>query len=442
MTLVSRYRGLGLYNVFEGAEYEVFDNRGSVLVRGKMNPDPPYDTPEVEISEAWFRAHGLGGVDPIHAAAEWWSWLDARSRSQEARLRKALELASGLSEAAIRHYRAGRAYKLGSRMLQELDALARLLGRTAPPRARREGVEAGRCRGQRQVALLTPLADLPSQSYHLEVIRGIVAGTSRHALATALHAVEPDELEPALAGLLRASRPDAVVLLRLTPDPGALDLLARRRVPAVLVHADRYRYPSPPVLAHVIPAQEPIARAIEDWARRIVEPPRRRQRSPRIEGGVVVVAMPRERPGGHLEPISGIDPSLRNRRIDLVLEGLRDFQPAVAFVADYSFRHAPAVLAAHPDASAFVCLGDELAVALKHLLAATGRDWRDRVLGFDDSRLAQAEQISSFGQQLERIGAVVADRIGERLRSASGDCTAPWPEFVEVATDVYLVSRG
>jgi DNA-binding LacI/PurR family transcriptional regulator len=406
-----------------------------------MAPNRDLNRPEAELSEEWFRAHALIGVDPALAAAAWSRWLVVRVRTEEARFRMALQLASGLSEAAIRHYRAGRGYKLGARTLQELDTLARALGSPAPSRAIRDESAVGRRRGPRQIALLTPLTSLPSPSYHLEVIRGIVAGTARHALATALHAVEPDELRPALDGILRAFRPAAVVLLRVTPDTGSLDLLARRGFPAVLVHADRFRYPCPPVLFHVIPAQESIAKAVEGWAHRVA--PRRagRTRPRRAQGEVVVVAMPREQPQGDFERIPGVEPSLRNRRIDLILEGLREFRPAVFWVEDYSFRHAPAVLAAYPNAWAYLCLGDELAAAIKHLLAATGREWRDRVLGFDDSRLAHAERISSFGQYLERIGDVMADRLGQWLGTAGVGAGVRCDDFEEIATDVYLIAR-
>jgi len=174
-------------------------------------------------------------------------------------------------------------------------------------------------------------------------------------------------------------------------------------VPTILVHADCLPYYSwPPVLANIVPDQERIGEQLLSWLRergflKSGRPSRRKRRAE-----VVVVAMPKE----DTVPFSS---SIRNRRIELLMSALEPFGPALVTVDDYSFRHAARVLEEHPEARVYVCLCDEIAVAIKHLLTVADREEGRIVIGFDNSELARQSAVPSFCQGLDTIGPLVTD---------------------------------
>jgi DNA-binding LacI/PurR family transcriptional regulator len=392
------------------------------------------------LTEPWFAEHGC--ADPVRAAQQWQEWLARRrdwlashpERSAEAKYRKGLQLATGLSEAAIRHYLKGRSRKLSPAMLNTLDALSRALGQPLPARRQPPKGQPSRPRGARRIALLTSLTDLPSPSFHLAVLRGVARAAAQHHFDTALHEVSPARLGADVERVVRVFRPDAVLMIRLNPSAEALQVLTRAQVPTVLLHADGLpeEYPSPPVLANIVPAQRPIVEGLKRWALSLPGRGKVRNRSDRRrEGAIVVVALPpdQDRPF-----------SIRKERIDLILEALAEFQPVLAPVEDYTFRHALKVFRDYPDAQAYICLSDEIAVALRHLLVAAGKEFTCRIIGFDDSELARKEHITSFGQHLPEIGEAAVAQLSDWLTHASAGAVS-WPAFQVVKTEVYLALR-
>jgi DNA-binding LacI/PurR family transcriptional regulator len=379
------------------------------------------------LSEEWFREHGT--CDPVQAMQRWQAWLAQHPNSDgPAGQRTALLLASGLTESAVRHY-FNRPHKLSGPTLAHLDALSAALGVTPPVRRRRRLEPARPRRGMPRVAVLACLATLPSPAYHLEILRGILRAAERHQLEPSLHEATAQSVGRVARRVLRAFSPGGLLLVRLTPDAETLEAANQAGTPIVLVHADRLAYPAPPVLVNLVPLQEAILGPLRRWAEA-------------LPGGsaepIVVVAMPRERATGALPAVAGAEPSVRNQRIGLVLAALAECPTVLAEVEDYTFRHALRVFREHPSARGYVCLSDEIAVGLKHLLIAAGQEHRGRVLGFDNSQLAEREYVSSFGQQLDQLG----ERAVEALAEWFGRPAGVWPGFREEGVEVSLVCRG
>jgi DNA-binding LacI/PurR family transcriptional regulator len=399
------------------------------------------EEPFPEITVEWLSAYG--SPDP-EADERTWREFNRRAHSDGARLRALLRLATGLGESAVRHYLTGRWRHLGAPSLLRLDSLMAALNRPRPRLQELEGDLARASLTARRIALVTRLRDVPGLGYHVGVILGITAGAAHRGLATVLHEVSDAGLASDLDRAFRHHRPSACVLVRISPGPDAIAVLSRWSLPTVLVHADRLRYPSPPILANVTPDQGPIEAGLRLWALALLSS----HRSAR-DGGtsgppdIVVVAMPDEKAAGAFPSIDGLEPSIRNERKALIRSALEDAGARVLFVEveDYSFRHALRVLEQHPNAAAYVCLSDEIAVGVKHLLTAKGIDPSNMVVGFDDSDLARSEGITSFSQHLNELGERASDVLNEWLRAAATGAPR-WPEFRQISTDVNLVVRG
>jgi DNA-binding LacI/PurR family transcriptional regulator len=396
------------------------------------------------LSEEWFQKYGI--EDPVIAFPRWKAWLAHHGRlSGQAKYRKVLEIATGLGEGAIWRYRE-KPWRLSAWMVRVLDTLTEALGFRLPKleeRAREKRTPRRPGRGGRHIALLTELADLPSPPYHLEVIRSIIRAGRRHNHAVALHEVSPGKLTEAVEHVVRVCLPDAVVMLRITPEPRACELLEDYGVPAVLVHADRYVYPCPPVLANVAPQQDRIDVELWSWVQEHLGDPASATRRKATRKGPVLVAMPREQPERPYPLKEGVDPSVRNERIDRMWKVVKAYGGTLKEVPDYSFRHAKGVFKEHGRAAAYVCLCDTIAVALLHLTEAAGRRGAP-IVGFDNSGLAELEGLDSFGQALEQIGKKVADKLADwfkRPKGREGPEEEAWPEFEHLTTDVRLFRR-
>jgi len=104
-------------------------------------------------------------------------------------------------------------------------------------------------------------------------------------------------------------------------------------------------------------------------------------------------------------------------------------------VPDYSATNADEVLRKCPHALGYVCLSDEIAVAVKRLLAAAGRRDTDNVIGFDQSPLATRYGIPSFNQSLEKIGESTWSLFLDFFRREND---ASWPPFRPVPVPLVL----
>jgi len=171
------------------------------------------------LSEAWFREYGT--TDPSEAAKRWERWRrrhEAASRKQC--LVKVCEFATGLKNISVRnwlHDDPERRHKVKKQNRVILDAIAEALDCSdlVPSKSRPEPILPGRS-GNR-VAVLTRLARLPSLSYHMEVIRGLVRGAEEHLFLPTLHEVREPELARVVTRVLRVLKPNAVVMVRHTP---------------------------------------------------------------------------------------------------------------------------------------------------------------------------------------------------------------------------------
>jgi DNA-binding LacI/PurR family transcriptional regulator len=391
-----------------------------------------------DLSEEWFREYGV--ADPVRAYELWSKWISKYpNQSDAAKHKKALQLGSGLAPTSIRFYLKNDVKHLSRSAVKDLDAMSKALGFEPPERYGGDKVRPRH--GAKRIALLMELAGLPSPPYHLEVTCGLIRAASRYLYGTVLYEAPHDRLDQAIREVLRVFRPDAVVMLRLTPDRASLETLKEYGVPAVLVHSDRFKYPSPPILANIVPGQETIEPELWKWAKDLLgSPGSRRSPGRKGSGRPVVVAMPYERAARHLPRIDDVPPSIRNERIDLILDTLAAFRPIRFEVEDYSFRHAARVFKAHPDAPAYICLCDQIAVGIKLLAAAAGKDYAGRIIGFDGSDLARQEGIASFGQHLDEIGKLVTEKLETWFwREEGKEPKAEWPGFEQVRTDVRLV---
>lgn len=390
------------------------------------------------IDEAFFQEFARG--EPEEALRAWEEWMNSRRRrpDSESAYREAMKICSGLGEASVRHYLKGRHHFLSTENLDRLDRLAKGLGQDPVPRAEVPAEAAARPRRSNRLALLTQL-QVPSETYHMELIRGIVRDASLHHLAVAIHEVSPIDLRASIGKVRTNFRPDGIVMLRVTPAPRDLEGLTRSNIPVVLVHADRYRYPRP-VLANIVPNQERLDADLKVWLDRYWLPVRQGRRVKRSTAGkAVLVRMPWETSSDEFPRIvTGVEPSIRNDRIARLERALRkEFRLKIEEVPDYRFRHSLQVFSNHPDADLYVSLSDQIAVGLKHMLIAAGRPWDHRIVGFDDSPTAKEECLASFSQSLEKIGFLVVDRMCRFFRLGGG-C---WPEFEELPIDVHLEVR-
>lgn len=396
----------------------------------------------------WFQLHAAR--DPTIAYLDYAAWMAALRKKKtqpayedpEARqlfLRRILEHATGLSATSIRHYIRGEddpgnaQRTMSIRTLRNLDHITQVLDEDAPKWAR-----APRPRGIPgiHIAVLTQLhpSSVPSFSYHMRVLHGIVHSDSDHLFLTALHEVhqregdEGEELNKCVRKLVRVFAPDAFVFIRLAPNPNTLRFLARENVPLILVHGDlsdcgkpESAYAYPPILANVVPDHRFITRDLNKWIdTRLAQFPDIRKK------GIGVVSMSQE---------ANPTQTIRNERIRKVLAAVekRGLLLAHATVAGYSYEHAYTAYQAQPNAGLYICLSDQIAVGIKHLLMVSAKTnklrmaCKYRVAGFDDSDLAKREDISSFNQGIDEIGGIITQSLGSFFTEQAG-CKVGWPE--------------
>lgn len=358
-------------------------------------------------------------------------WEQTRHRTDAAKLRDLLRICSGLSLASARNYLAEKTKALKPEHLDLLDWVSVTLGQH--PRNPNRSAPSGSSRGQKNIALITQLA-VPSETYHFNLVRGLVREARAHHFTLSVHEADPRDLTRSLARIKAMTHPDAFIFVRLTPKTEDTNLLRQRGEPLVLVHADRYNYPAP-VLANIVPDQDKITTDLTHWLR---ESWCGRNTTVKRRGGksAVVITMRRERTASNfLEASKQVIPSVRNERIDCVLAALTHMNPLVREVDNYMFNQALSVYQEHPDAPLYVCLSDQLAVGIKHLLIAAGKPWQHRVLGFDGSDLARVERIPSFSQDLDHVCRTAVDVLATHFTANKPKTT---PRFSEVKIPVRL----
>ena len=394
----------------------------------------------IEVNEKWFRNNGV--PDPKGAAQGLNDWREknTRNRQPDTEKRIILMIASGLSRGAIDHYLNQRLGKLSAATVQRLDDLWTALGESLPDRRPQTMVRTNPSHKPSHLAVLIDICSVPSARFHVESLESLLIGAHPYNFTITLHQVNYFANQASqLERVLRSSRPDGVVWFRITPTRESLRILQHQKpeLPAVVLYAARLQYERP-VLAHIVPEQRVIKDLVAAWAKGLKEA---------SSGSYVVLAhVPRENESYDFPVEPGQEPSVRNERIKLMSEGIEaaNLRVKCEEVADYSASRALQVLKANPDALGYMCLSDELAVGVTHLLEhAADANARKRVLGFDDSKLAREFGINSFTQHLPEIGERLADAFAtfflNRKPLTSDDC---WPEFKRKPIQVELATRS
>jgi len=365
-----------------------------------------------ELSQEWFNDNCIAGIDPIKAYKKWSGWITRRKLSDDNKYRKALRLATGFHEAVIRQYINSPDKHVSERRRQALDHISNTLGRT-PPKHKSP------IRLDGNLALLIDMNKIASSSYYMEIIKGLVEEAAKYHLNFSIYNVSQDNHESMVKRISHVYYPSGFVMVRLNPSDECCRILEEDNVPVVLIHADKKKYSSPPVFANVIPDQSGIREDIVKWADELKKESNSWKN--KSDDEIVLIAMPTE-PGD----------SIRSERIRNIMSAFNKYIP-IYTVEDYSFRHAMDVYKSHPNAMGYICLSDEIAVGLKHLMEKDGKDYRHRVIGFDNSRLADLEEIASFDQSLDQIGKSVVGTFLDWFEKFS------WSSAKEILLKVELV---
>ena len=363
---------------------------------------------------AWFTKHAIR-TNPYTAYQNSQQWIGIpanEDREDKRKVQQLLFFSTDASHSAARTFLDTREGSIGRDLWEEFKWICDDRGwyeyMEAPPH------NGGSLRKMRKIALIRQ-AVVPSAWYHAHVTQSIVSAAEDRNMLVSLHHVDPQNLAEGIQKVRRNAQPDAFIFLRLSPDEAAIKMLNGK--PAALVHAHRKEYKFP-VTTNVVACHDAIPRDLRQELNDIPD-----------DAEVVLVTMPQERGRG----------SLRNDRIRKMCKGLERFGPNLQTVTiqDYSSRHGMRVFQEHREASAYVTTCDEVAVELKHL-CAVGRSNRNyRIVGFDNSPLAKAEKISSFAQELDKIGPKVIEKL---IQFANPGPDWP-PVFEEIPLVVRLVTR-
>jgi DNA-binding LacI/PurR family transcriptional regulator len=297
-------------------------------------------------------------------------------------------------------------------------------------------------RSHKHIAIITDLDHPPSPRYHVEILFRVIKAVEQANYVTSIfHASTSDpSMQTVTERLLRIAKPDAIVWFRITPDGASLYAIRTysTELPCLVIAGARLLYP-PPVIGHIFPDQASLETSVDGWARRL------RDLSSGQFSEVVLVSLAREELSYNF-PQESAEPSIRNERIDLVMKALTGVGLSATNepVPDYSGSGAFPVFRKHPNALGFVCLSDELAVAMKHLWMAAGRtgDPSDRIIGFDNSSLAEEYAITSIGQSIDKIGDLLVRRLGEFFNARKSDAPETWPSCKNLMTELSLTVRS
>lgn len=395
------------------------------------------------LTEDFFREYGVGV--PEAAVAAWQAWSRGRRRADANPFTGVMHLClGGAVDRSVESQRSASTCRvwwdtrikkkkrqgphIGVEKYAQLDRIGKALGlkvgelhedikrkiRVSRRQRRRDRV--------RRVVLMSELESIPSEGFHLTVMRGITSMCWRHNIVVTLHGVTQAGLEAAVDKVCADHQPDGVLMMRLTPGAEILKRLDEFGIPVVLIHADRFRYPAP-VLANIIPNLESVGSELKKWLGR------------RTVRRAVVVSMRPEAPRGQFEPVdAAVELSIRNDRRQQILAGLKrpGRQVEIVDVDDYCFRHGHAVFERHPEADLYVALCDPIAIELKHLLATANRPaFTECVVGFDASEMSRVEGIASFDQGLEEIGGLAGNALCGFFHDDDGRSDPWWPAFVE-----------
>ena len=341
------------------------------------------------LDQGWFERHGAR--DSAENARTWREWNAARPRKHSSQVAEALRMTTRLSRSAVSHYLKGRHDQLSEATRNRLDALMIELGASEGPAPKPSETA---LQGVPRIALLAQVRGAPSPRFHMEVLGSILDALNQAEYMVTLHEVGLSPTKT-VCQILRSQRPHGFVWVRLTPDAESLAATVDAGLlPSVVVHGrlSRDHYRVPPVIGHVFPDQSPLTDIVAFWCRGL---PTDRCAE------VGLAAMPADD-----------TQDLRRQRIGLIEEGVQrahrvdsvELRVRKVEVSDYSAGHAEKFVNETRDCAGWVCLSDEIAVSTTQILRALGEPVEGRVLGYDDSALAEHHHITSIGQHLDAIG--------------------------------------
>jgi len=389
------------------------------------------ENPYPLLDEEWFRKYGI--TDPSTAAEKFRDWynklknthLDHKNPHHHINyLKEVLHCGTGLAEPTCDAYLRGQTYweeriggknKIGRKKIICLNTLTTALGYPKPLWNLPERKNSK----NRNIAILAELTGIPSEGYHFELIRKITEIAEEHKYEASLHPIHQNSIQEDLIKFMYTFDPYAIIMIRLSPK----DFSCLETVPTILIHADKKRYTYPSVICNIIPDHSTIKTSLKKWADQVLNSGRSKNTE------VVVVSVEEEYKDG----------SIRDERILLIIQALKHISSNVkihhCIVSDYSFRHSIKIFNRYKDnAKLFICLSDPLAICIKHLLIATGKNYKHRVCGFDFSNIAQAENITSFDQGLSEIALQAFKKLQEYESGKH--------QFEEINIKVKLISEN
>jgi hypothetical protein len=379
---------------------------------------------EASIDLEFFRKYGVSPAET--AFREWTAFLQQGRPRSWGKYLKCLAICANVRVPSVKAWRSHqlkRFTNVGREHVVVFQVVTLALGLDLPRELRIDRPDYGRLDlgarpGPARVSLFVSFS-VVSEPYHLALMRTLVRHAAESNVLLSVHDLpwsHPVSEESAQrAGLIVTKyAPDAVILMRLTPSQSFLKEMVfdLKALPVVVIHADRQAYPHP-VLANIVPDHRGLADELGEHVQPVVKA--RKGKKP----SAILIAMPEEtEPEEKFSPLAGVPRSIRNDRIAAITAALGGFRVVRTEVPDYSFRHARRILLKHPDADLYLCLSDQLAVSLKHLMLARGvseEECHRKIVGFDGSPLAAQERIASLSQGLEEIGQRVLARLCQFL---------------------------
>ena len=368
------------------------------------------------IDENFFDTLGIG--DSRDLFRKWQMFLEEHPRAKRRRrYRYLLELIGGIGEAHVRNYLHSeplRFTKVSDDVRNTLDLVTKALGEKLPHGSIQPRRAPETSRRPRRVALFTEFR-VPSERFHFYMLSILTRQAAARGIALSIHEVD-NNLSETLDTATRLFRPNGVLLLRLTPTRKAVDILEKRSLPTVLIHADRLDYPTP-IVTNITPCHDKMQKELAEWLT---------TRSQQFDetAKVGVVTLPNERAKGEF-PITGpFGGSIRNERHHVIRQALKHLNAKFLVVDDFSFYRAEEVLYKLPNCGLYIGLSDVIAVATKQLASHTCE-----VIGFDNTEIAQRASISSFDQQLEEVASLAIKHLCAQF---VGDDDQSLPDSVDV----------
>src|ERR1017187_6120696 len=179
----------------------------------------------------WFESHGFDPPDARKAGRGFHEWLGegSRARRENAAYYELAARTVHRHVSVTSHYWSDSNWlKLSGSLRAKLDSITRDLARIPPVRP---GGAVG-IRGTRRIALLAELSDAPSPRFHLEAIRRIAESAERAEFSVSIHDVpKQTPLHSTIWRIASFARPNAVVLLRITPCDESLEVLYGKSIP-------------------------------------------------------------------------------------------------------------------------------------------------------------------------------------------------------------------